>query len=222
MSSLKIAEQLATDSDVAPKVESVPAWRLEYLAKRKALAELMEAHKVTVESERVDARPDGDTWNKDSSHAAFRVLHNGRFAFKGHYSAGSLASLPDDLKAYRAAYTKGLKGKRFIDGEFMPVAVSQTVRKAWEKRQAGNYTIDESKVAEIVRRAWLPESVDVIQSLLSDATEESFDEWCRNFGYDTDSRKALAMWETCREIDRVMRRCFGAYYESAQEIAREF
>jgi hypothetical protein len=170
---------------------AVPAWRAEYLAKRKHLAELMEAHKVTMTARRVDSRPDDAEWHKDSCHAAFDVLHNGRKVYSGHYSAGKLAAIPDTLQAF-------------------------------DRRQSVAKTQWESDILECVRRVWLPESVDVIQSLLSSATEESFDEWCGDYGSDTDSRKALATWETCREIERVMRRVFGAYFETAQDIAREF
>jgi len=47
----------------------------------------------------------------------------------------------------------------------------------------------------------LPLLDDVLFSLVSDsdACEMSFNEWCSNFGYDTDSRKALAVYELCQE-----------------------
>lgn len=47
-----------------------------------------------------------------------------------------------------------------------------------------------------------PTAASVLYSLLSDATgsEEPFDYWCANYGYDSDSRKAFSIYETCCEI----------------------
>lgn len=43
-----------------------------------------------------------------------------------------------------------------------------------------------------------PTAEDVLDSLRLDiAGDESFAEWCANLGYDTDSRKALALFESC-------------------------
>jgi len=95
------------------ETETIPAWRVEYLAKRKALAELMEAHKVTIAARRVDTRPDGDSdWHKSAAHAAFDVLHNGRVVYSGHYSAGSLAALRPCLTRCRLSARPSRKGAR--------------------------------------------------------------------------------------------------------------
>lgn len=46
-----------------------------------------------------------------------------------------------------------------------------------------------------------PELSEVLSSLALDATacDESFDDWCCNYGYDTDSRKALETYLACQE-----------------------
>ncbi|WP_312388133.1 hypothetical protein [Stutzerimonas nitrititolerans] len=46
-----------------------------------------------------------------------------------------------------------------------------------------------------------PEAAGVIHSMILDssAAQESFADWCANLGYDTDSRKALAMYLACQE-----------------------
>lgn len=56
-----------------------------------------------------------------------------------------------------------------------------------------------------------PDSTNVLYSLVidSDAFEYSFEEWCSNFGYDTDSRKAESMYNTCLEISRQLIRAIG-------------
>lgn len=54
--------------------------------------------------------------------------------------------------------------------------------------------------------AWeeVPSAAVVLSAIRSDAEAgvEDFEEFCANFGYDTDSRKAYATWEECREAGR--------------------
>lgn len=59
-------------------------------------------------------------------------------------------------------------------------------------------------------KAVAPSAASVLYSLMSDARaiDESFIDWCENFGYDSDSRKALAMYEACCESGRKMRKLF--------------
>ena len=46
-----------------------------------------------------------------------------------------------------------------------------------------------------------PELKEVVFALLNDAQagELSFEDFCSDFGYDTDSRRAYATWEACKE-----------------------
>jgi hypothetical protein len=46
-----------------------------------------------------------------------------------------------------------------------------------------------------------PNVASMLHSLISDssACNESFSSWCDNFGYDSDSRKALSIYEACQE-----------------------
>ena len=57
----------------------------------------------------------------------------------------------------------------------------------------------------------LPSIADVISSLLLDSSsaDETFEDWCGNFGYDTDSRKALATYMKCQETRSAMLKFFG-------------
>lgn len=57
-----------------------------------------------------------------------------------------------------------------------------------------------------------PALLDVLYSLVSDsdADENSFEDWCSNYGYDTDSRWAEATYNACREIGTKLRRMLGA------------
>jgi len=69
----------------------------------------------------------------------------------------------------------------------------------------------DAKTAEEVR-AWVmknrvcdtPHPIDIINFLLMDAsaTEQTFEEWCSEFGYDTDSRKAEETYRACDEAGK--------------------
>lgn len=57
-----------------------------------------------------------------------------------------------------------------------------------------------------------PEFADVLHSLASDASVidyGSFEDWAREFGYDTDSRKAETIYRACLEIALKLRNALG-------------
>lgn len=53
---------------------------------------------------------------------------------------------------------------------------------------------------EATRKPQAPKAASVLYCLISDASasEMSFDDWCGEFGYDTDSRKALETYMACQ------------------------
>jgi hypothetical protein len=55
-----------------------------------------------------------------------------------------------------------------------------------------------------------PPIADILYSLLmdGDAADETFDDWCSNYGYDTDSRSAEATYNACRDTGRQLQRMF--------------
>lgn len=55
-----------------------------------------------------------------------------------------------------------------------------------------------------------PTAGSVLYSLLLDASgaDENFFDWCSNYGYDTDSRKALATYEACCIIRKDVHKFF--------------
>lgn len=55
-----------------------------------------------------------------------------------------------------------------------------------------------------------PHPADVLHSLIADssATGQSFADWCSDFGYDTDSRKAFATYEACQQNADKLARLF--------------
>ena len=57
-----------------------------------------------------------------------------------------------------------------------------------------------------------PKMQDVIYSLVADSTaidHGSFESWCDDYGYDTDSRKAESIYRACVKIGLKMRLMFG-------------
>jgi len=66
-----------------------------------------------------------------------------------------------------------------------------------------------------------PTAADVIACLVSDACagRQSFEDFCADFGYDTDSRKAEATWKGCKSMSHKLARFLGATqsaFESAE------
>ena len=55
-----------------------------------------------------------------------------------------------------------------------------------------------------------PTIKDVMQSLLLDASanDESFNNWCANYGYDSDSLKAFNMYQQCCETANKLNKTF--------------
>lgn len=57
-----------------------------------------------------------------------------------------------------------------------------------------------------------PTAYDVLACISGDwqASDQTFEEWASHFGADTDSRKAYATWERCRDFALKLRRFFTA------------
>jgi hypothetical protein len=67
-----------------------------------------------------------------------------------------------------------------------------------------------------IKRVREPNAADVLSSLCSDAQAgaESHEDFCSNFGYDTDSRKALDIYLRCQAIGRDVRKLLGSDFEA--------
>jgi hypothetical protein len=66
-----------------------------------------------------------------------------------------------------------------------------------------------------------PAVADVISSLLLDAsgTDERFEDWAGNYGFDPDSRTAERMYRACQETAAALRRTFTADELAEMEAA---
>ena len=67
------------------------------------------------------------------------------------------------------------------------------------------------------------EAASVLYCLFSDASSacETFEEWCGDMGYDSDSRKALDTYLTCQGTRKALQKLFGADYSTVEEETRD-
>lgn len=68
-----------------------------------------------------------------------------------------------------------------------------------------------------------PTLPEVIGCMVSDARacEGTFDEFCDGYGYDTDSRRALATYDACRAISAGMHRLLGDDFDAVATAVDE-
>lgn len=80
-------------------------------------------------------------------------------------------------------------------------------REEYKRLKNANLTDHGLKSFIKLSRATLPTIEDLFYSLVMDssAADQTFSDWCSDFGYDTDSRKALQTYEACQESAVKMR-----------------
>ncbi len=69
-----------------------------------------------------------------------------------------------------------------------------------------------------------PSTAAVLSCLLSDGQQgsESFESFCSDLGYDTDSRSALDTYLACQATHTALRRLLGPLYSAACEAAQDY
>lgn len=69
-----------------------------------------------------------------------------------------------------------------------------------------------------------PSLGDVLYALVMDASAqgEDFEDWCYNFGYDTDSRKALELYLACQNIAVKLRKAGVVINDDLREFLNEY
>ena len=76
-----------------------------------------------------------------------------------------------------------------------------------------------------LRKPKIPPIAGVLYSLILDgsACSESFESWCMELGYDSDSRKALATYMACQENSDKLRKVFSqAQIAHIQELLQDY
>lgn len=61
-----------------------------------------------------------------------------------------------------------------------------------------------------------PTTADLMHSYLTDYVDESFEDWCNQFGFSTDSRRALQAYEQCKEDSKRLK----AFINDQNKLAR--
>jgi hypothetical protein len=69
-----------------------------------------------------------------------------------------------------------------------------------------------------------PTAADVLHCLLSDAScgADTFEDFCGNLGYDTDSRKSLETYLICQKTGVELRRLLGEHYSAVLKASQDF
>lgn len=105
-------------------------------------------------------------------------------------------------------------------------ADEESMLMAWQSRPTASFK-DKALQAQVAAKLAVaqnvkPELCDVLHSLLSDGEAflgaQSFEDWCGDFGYDADSRKAEATWKLC---DNTGRKLANSIPKAALDKARE-
>jgi hypothetical protein len=100
----------------------------------------------------------------------------------------------------------------------------------WKQKPQANFKDKElqaqvaAKLAKYQKVA--PSLSDVMQSLLGDGdaffSGLTFEEWCSSFGYDSDSRKAEAIYKVCDETGRKLSRISKDALDAARKILEDY
>lgn len=82
-----------------------------------------------------------------------------------------------------------------------------------------------AKAKEYIKEPVTPSIAGLIYSCLLDmsACEMSFDEWCKEYGYNNDSRKAFQIYQDCQEIGDKIKKLFDYNQrEKLQELLQDY
>ncbi len=178
------------------------------------LADWVKRLNLTMTAQNIDARPDRDDaqWSDKAIHFNVTVRSTAMVIWSGCYTVGS--SYPEmwARKKQRDCDAAGIKPP----GAFVKV----DLRKLANEHPNSVYAAGiREKITASYKKAAPIALVDVLDSLRSDAmgADQSFDDWADDYGLDTDSRKALAIYEQCRDVLNSFKRSLGADFESLME-----
>jgi len=171
---------------------------------------------LVVQAINVPFRPDTDAWNEDAIHFNITVRTTDKVAnpvlWSGFYSVGS---------AHPEIWAK--KTRKECDAAGIITAATFTkmeLRKLQNEHPRSIYAegIREKIVASYKKAAPIALE-DILDSLRMDAmgADQSFDDWAGDCGADTDSRKALATYEACRDVLHALQRFSRKDFESLMQ-----
>ncbi len=178
------------------------------------LANWVKRLNLTMTAQNIDTRPDRDAakWSDKAIHFNVTIRSTAMVIWSGCYTVGSV---------YPEMWAK--KTRKVCDAAGIIAASTFTKMELRNlKNEHPNSVYAEgirAKIAVAYKKAAPIELVDVLDSLRSDAmgADQSFEDWADDYGLDADSRKALAIYEQCRDVLNAFKRSLGADFESLME-----
>jgi len=171
----------------------------------------IKGHKVTLEAIGVEKRPDynGD---KYAFHYQIEVTVDGKSVYSGPYSTGS----GNVARFLKEKYPEAFKGC------FNPMSQNRTIFEVETFDKIRTATMKgKDKVAMDGFKVFYPSIDDVLWLIFVEGAGidsfTTFEDWASELGYDTDSRKALSTFETCRETAIRLRAVFDSDYDGLMD-----
>lgn len=147
-----------------------------------------------------------DSW--PSIGYTLELSYQGRRVWTGDYSLGvGYVQIPKAGK-HEQEYRQFARLDLDREEESMLITLQRNPHPTW-KNPATALPIQAAVCAKLAKAQKVkPILADVLHSLMLDGgphfNHENFEDWCGNFGYDSDSRKAEATYNICRETGRAL------------------
>jgi len=162
--------------------------------------------------------PFSQSRNKDKEHKSLNwivTLTRGETSLSFEYSAGT---------AHCPTYSRPLRVNTPYDKRMKQEAVSEECERGMPMKLTHLGWLPPMRATRA--KPILPSDADVISSLVLDASvldEPSFKSWANSLDYDTDSRKAEAVYKACLEIALKLRAMIGeAGLRALQEACQDY
>ncbi len=183
------------------------------------LADWAKARNLVLSAQNIGARPDNSVeWSKDAIHFSVTLQTTDKVVnpvlWIGCYTVGSAHPEMWARKSVRECHAEGVTAPGFVARK------AGRELKEFHGHQRSLYAegFREQIVTAYKEAAPIP-LVDVLDSLRMDAmgADQSFEDWAGEYGMETDSRKALAMYEQCRDVLNSLRRYSAEDFDSLME-----
>ena len=164
------------------------------------LAETAARYGITIETSapRGEVEPAQSKESKPWPHIAYDVTikRNGKLVWSGPYKLG-------------VGHVKGFPHGRLSMYDWQRLDPAYEAGMKYDETAGARIAENLAKKQEVT-----PQLDDVLSSLLMDGVAyfdaQAFEDWCSDYGYDTDSRRAESTWKACDEIGRNLARAFTA------------
>ena len=149
---------------------------------------------LTVSAVSIPARPDvaADSWNAEADHFLVTVSRkDGQLVWRGNYSTGS---------AHALTWARKSSTKK---GYLLSMALRELKTLPRGEFNRSLYAEEQRKVVREAYQRAAPIGLDrILESLHCDMSgvDQPFEDWAGDLGMDSDSRKALRIYEDCQAV----------------------